>query len=52
MAKRLEGLRQFLDFDLPKGTTFLVQAARTLDAYTESHAPESTPPASPEPPAA
>jgi hypothetical protein len=37
MAKRLEGLRQFLDFDLPKGITFLVQAARTLDAYAETH---------------
>ena len=52
LAKRLEGLRQFLDFDLPKGTSFLVQAARTLDAYTESHAPETTPPASSGPPAA
>lgn len=51
MAKRLEGLRQFLDFDLPKGTSFLVQAARTLDAYAESQAPEPSAPTSPESPA-
>lgn len=50
MAKRLDGLRQFLDFDLPKGTSFLVQAARTLDAYAESPAPEPSAPASPESP--
>jgi hypothetical protein len=43
MAKRLEGLRQFLDFHLPKGITFLVQAARTLDAYAETHEPQSAP---------
>jgi len=43
LAKRLEGLRQFLDFNLPKGVTFLVQAARTLDDYAETHAPQSAP---------
>src|SRR5258708_2473495 len=46
MAKRLEGLRQFLDFNLPKGVTFLVQVSRTLDAYAETH---QTPQAAPEP---
>ena len=55
MAKRLEGLRQFLDFNLPKGITFLVQAARTLDAYAETHElPQTAPtdaPASEVPPA-
>jgi chromosome segregation ATPase len=52
MAKRLEGLRQFLDFNLPKGITFLVQAARTLDEYAETHAvPETPPSAAPEAPA-
>jgi hypothetical protein len=45
LAKRLEGLRQFLDFNLPKGITFLVQAARTLDAYAESHEPKEAAPA-------
>jgi len=43
MAKRLDGLRQFLDYNLPKGITFLVQAARTLDAYAETHEPKSEP---------
>jgi hypothetical protein len=53
MAKRLEGLRQFLDFNLPKGITFLVQAARTLDAYAETHEPQAAPgAASPETPPA
>ena len=48
LGKRLEGLRQFLDFNLPKGITYLVQAARTLDAYAESHnAPTAPPSAAP-----
>jgi chromosome segregation ATPase len=48
MAKRLEGLRQFLDYNLPKGITYLVQAARTLDAYAETHAvPDNPKPADP-----
>ena len=42
------GLRQFLDFDLPKGITFLVQAARTLDAYSETHEPKSATTSAPE----
>lgn len=50
LAKRLEGLRQFLDFNLPKGITFLVQAARTLDAYAETHEPKPAPASSPEAP--
>jgi chromosome segregation ATPase len=51
MAKRLEGLRQFLDFNLPKGITFLVQSIRTLEAYAETHEPKSAPSAAPEAPA-
>jgi hypothetical protein len=47
MAKRLEGLRQFLDFNLPKGVTYLVHAAQTLDAYAEVHAPKDAPSATP-----
>jgi chromosome segregation ATPase len=46
LGKRLEGLRGFLDFDLPKGISFLVQSARTLDEYAETHAPPSAPPSS------
>jgi hypothetical protein len=47
MAKRLEGLRQFLDFDLPKGIAFLVQAQRTLEEYAESPAPSNLPSVAP-----
>ena len=46
LAKRLEGLRQFLDFDLPKGITHIVQMQRTLDAYAETVVPTDAPPAS------
>ncbi len=47
LVKRLEGLRQYLDFELPNAITYLVQAQRTLEAYTEGPAPEAaavTPP--------
>ncbi|EDY18876.1 hypothetical protein CfE428DRAFT_3534 [Chthoniobacter flavus Ellin428] len=47
MAKRLEGLRQFLDFNLPKGITYLVHAAQTLEAYAEVQAPKDAPNAAP-----
>ncbi len=53
LGKRLEGLRQYLDFNLPKGITYLVTAARTLDDYAESHNAPTTPPsAAPPAPAA
>ena len=41
LLKRLEGLRQYLDFELPNAITYLVQAQRTLEAYTEGPAPEA-----------
>lgn len=44
LAKRLEGLRQFLDYDLPKGIAYVVQMQRTLDEYAETHAPVDAPP--------
>jgi hypothetical protein len=44
LIKRLESLRQFLDFDMPKAISYLVQAQRTLEAYAES-APRSEGPA-------
>src|SRR5688572_5341367 len=43
LAKRLEGLRQFLDFDLPKGIAYVVQVQRTLGEYAETHAPVDAP---------
>ena len=49
MVKRLEGLRQYLDFELPDAIAYLVQAQRTLDAYTEGPAPEAVVPPTPEP---
>src|SRR5258708_5644888 len=52
LAKRLEGLRQFLDFNLPKGITYLVHAAQTLEAYAEVHEPKAAPTAAPEAPPA
>jgi len=41
LLKRLEGLRQYLDFELPDAIAYLVQAQRTLEAYTEGPAPEA-----------
>jgi len=49
LLRRIEGLRQFLDFDLPKAVAFLVQAQRTLDAYTQHPVPEAAPALPPEP---
>lgn len=43
LSRRLEGLRQYLDFELPKGVSYLVQAQRTLDAYAEPAGPEGAP---------
>ena len=43
LVKRLEGMRYFLDHDLPKALTFLVQAQRTLESYAETPTPRSTP---------
>lgn len=43
LLKKVDGLRQFLDHDLPKGVTFLVHAQGTLEAYAETHAPEQQP---------
>ena len=47
LVKRLESLRSYLDFELPDAIAYLVQAQRTLDAYTESPAPEPAPAAPP-----
>jgi hypothetical protein len=55
LAKRLEGLRQVLDFDLPKGIAYLVQIQRTLEGYAEitlsADAPAPAPDAPTETPA-
>ena len=56
LAKRLESIRFVLDQELPRGVTYLSQAQRTLEGYTEMPFPESTAPpvvpTEPNPPAA
>ena len=39
LVKRLEGMRYYLDHDMPKALAFLVQAQKTLEAYAEPSAP-------------
>lgn len=45
LARRLESMRQYLDFDMPKALAFLVQAQQTLDLYAQGgpHAPHKPP---------
>lgn len=43
LTKRLENLRQFLDDDMPKAIHFLVEAHRTLEAYSESNGATAQP---------
>ena len=38
LVKRLEGMRYYLDHDLPKALAYLVQAQRTLEGYAEPSA--------------
>ena len=41
LLKRLQGLREIFDHEMPHGITFLVGALRTLEAYSESAAPSA-----------
>jgi len=41
LLKRMTGLRDFLDYDLPKAVAFLVQAQKTLEDYTQIPSPEA-----------
>ena len=43
LMKGMEGLREYLDQDMPKAVTFLVQAQRSLDSYTEAPPPATAP---------
>jgi hypothetical protein len=43
LTRKIEGLRHYLDADLPKGLAFLVQAHRTLSAYADVGAPAAAP---------
>jgi hypothetical protein len=49
LVKRLEGLRLLLDHDLPKAISFLLQAQKTLEGYSESAPAASTAKPLPEP---
>ncbi len=53
LVKRIDSLRNVLDYDLPKGLSFLLQAQRTLEDYAGTGASptgvSSAPPESPEP---
>jgi hypothetical protein len=44
LVKRLEGLRYYLDYELPKGVHFLSEAQKTLEAYA-TNLPAPAPPA-------
>lgn len=44
LTRKIEGLRHYLDADLPKALAFLVQAHRTLSAYADVGAPPSEAP--------
>jgi hypothetical protein len=51
LTKRLQGLRHFLDYDMPKAIAYLLHAQRTLEGYTEAPPPETVtvvPPAGPD----
>ena len=52
LIKGLGGLRTFLDYDMPKALSYLVQAQKTLEAYAETGfpAPSAPPSSTPEPP--
>src|SRR4051812_3300627 len=47
LARRLEGLRHYLDHDLPKAIAFLLQAQETLSSYAQTSPTPATPPAAP-----
>src|SRR4051812_11353008 len=50
LARRIEGMREYLDLDLPKALAFLVQAQRTLSDYADlGPARPVTSPATPAP---
>lgn len=39
MLKRIDGLRQLLDHDMPKAISYLLQAEKTLEDYSETRPP-------------
>jgi hypothetical protein len=49
IVKRLEGMKQFLDEDMPRAIAYIVSLQRTLAAYTQGPPPDEGAPASPAP---
>jgi DNA repair exonuclease SbcCD ATPase subunit len=47
LVKRIDSLRHVLDFDLPKGVSFLLQAQKTLEGYTGSVSDRGAQPTAP-----
>lgn len=45
ILKRLEGMKQFIDEDLPKAIAYIVGLQRTLAAYTQGPPPDDSSPA-------
>ena len=43
LTRRVESLRQYLNYDMPKGIAYLLQAQRTLEAYAEAGRSASAP---------
>ena len=43
LTRTLEGLRHFLEQEIPHGIAFLSQAQKTLESYAETTAPNPTP---------
>ncbi|MEI6534450.1 MAG: hypothetical protein WCN98_03840 [Verrucomicrobiaceae bacterium] len=50
LTRSLEGLRHFLEGEIPHGIAYLSQAQKTLESYAETFSPgtTATPPAEPE----
>ena len=51
LARKLEGLRQYLGNDMPKAVAYLTQARKTLESYAEVAAPKDITQVPKEPPA-
>ena len=43
MVKKFEGIKHYLEHDIPKAIALLTQIQRTLEAYSETYAPDNAP---------
>jgi hypothetical protein len=43
VVKKLEGMKHYIEHDLPMAVALLTQIQRTLEAYSETHAPSDAP---------